>query len=317
MPTKKICSIVIPCYNEEDNVMQLYSELKKLSIPEHISLKLLYVDDNSEDDTWPRICELSRADSSVSGIKLTRNYGHQAALQAGLREAGGDAVITMDADLQHPPSCIPRMIECWEDGANVVNMIRKPDPTLPVFKRVSSSLFYKTFRFLTRLSLNDGQSDFRLFDSFALSGILQFQEKCIFLRGIVCLLGTKQESLEFIPAARQYGETKYTLPKMLRLALNASISFSAFPLRLGFFIGIICISFAFIYVIYAFGIRIIIYPENIQHGWASLVVLISFLFGSQFLYMSIMGEYIIRIFNECKNRPTYIVEGKTSSVGKS
>ncbi len=300
-----LVSIVVPAFNEANGLAHLYGEISAVCANLVPNWELVIVDDGSTDTTWSQIEALSRLDCCVRGVRLSRNFGHQYALLAGLASSGGDAVISMDADMQHPPSVIPQLIEAWQNGNKIVKTVRKDSNNVSFFKRVSSRLYYRFFSYLSGVQLAAGMADFRLLDRKVLVDILQFQEESLFLRGIVQWVGYPTATISYECGNRGYGASKYPLLKMLRLGWHGISSFSVIPLRLGVLVGFIVSGMSFAGILYA------IYGKFIEGkavpGWASTMVLMSFLFGVLFVFLGVLGEYIGRILMEVKQRPRYLV----------
>lgn len=298
-------SIVIPAYFEEGNLSHIYDETVKALSNINREWELIIVDDGSTDKTWDEIISLNKNDRRVKGLKFCRNFGHQYSLFAGLSFASGKAIVTMDADLQHPPSVIPKLLEEWEKGYKIVNTIRIYNEKTSFGKKITSEWFYKIFSYLSGVELKAGMADFRLLDQQVVSEFLKLKENGLFLRGLVQWLGFPSSSVEFTSGERLYGKTKYNFRRMVKFAWTAIISFSLKPLRIGVFVGILTSAFAFIQLflaLYDFFIREVTVP-----GWTSLVVITTFLFGILFILLGILGEYIGRILVETRNRPRFII----------
>ncbi len=299
-------SVVIPVFNEADNIQPVYNELIKYT--NELDCEIIFADDGSRDDTWKQIEALHGKDPRVKGIRLSRNFGHQYALFAGLSQASGDAVVSMDGDLQHPPALIPEMLQRWKAGDKIVHTRRIDSPRTPAFKRVSSRLFYRVFAYLSGVEMASGMADFRLLDRQVLDEILKFGEEGLFLRGIVHWVGYQSSCLEFPCAERHRGQGKYTLRRMLKLAWSGITSFSVVPLRISIAIGIITSALAFSEMLYAIYAKL--FTDSAVPGWASGVAVLSFLFGILFILLGVMGEYIGRILVEVRNRPRYLVSAR-------
>jgi dolichol-phosphate mannosyltransferase len=298
-------SIVIPAYNEQGNIEKIYQELMKVLPTLDISWEIIFSDDGSTDRTWQTIYELHNKDRNVRGIRLSRNFGHQYALLAGLINASGDAAISMDSDLQHPPTLIPQLVDEWRKGNKIVTTIRLDSEEISTFKKVTSRQFYRIFSYLSGIEIKPGMSDFRLLDRQVLNDILRFREEGLFLRGIVQWVGYQNSTVTFRCGTRYRGTTKYTLRKMVRLAWHGISSFSLVPLRLAIFFGLLSSGIAFLSIAYAIVSKLVI--GSAIPGWASSVVIISFLFGVLFLIIGILGEYIGRILVEVRQRPRFLV----------
>lgn len=268
------------------------------------------MDDGSKDKTWEQILKASTKHSTVIGLKLSRNFGHQGALFAGMTKSCGNAVVTMDGDLQHPPEAIPEMYKLWQEGVDVVNAIRINDKTTSQFKRLSSEYFYKLFSSLSDVKLNKGSSDFRLIDRRALENFLMFKDYDIFIRGAVMWLGFNTRKVPYMAEKRLSGMTEFSLAKMFRFAMGSIVSFSTKPLKITFWIGLITSGLAFAELIY---VIIQYFLGNTVSGWASTLAVICFLFGVLFIILGIIGIYLARIFNALQNRPRYVVKHEVGS----
>jgi dolichol-phosphate mannosyltransferase len=304
-------SIVVPAYNEEGNIERLYSEIKSVLSSLEVSWEIVFCDDGSKDNTWENIEKLNSVDTRVCGLRLSRNFGHQNALLAGLRYAKGDAVISMDADMQHPPEIIPTLLDKWREGYKIVKTIRVNEKEVTFLKRTSSRLYYRLFSYLSGVEIENGMADFRLLDRQVLSDILKFREDGLFLRGIVQWVGYPSASVSFECGSRYSGTTKYTLGKMLRLAWDGVSSFSLVPLRLTVLIGLLSCGVAFLGILYAILSKWLI--EGAVPGWASSLAIISFLFATLFLFLAILAEYVGRILVEVRDRPRFLVSQELNS----
>ena len=299
-------SIVVPAYNEEANLAELYSELLKVLSVFGVSWELIISDDGSTDRTWDAIVALHAKDKNVRGVRLSRNFGHQYALYAGLSLAAGQAVISMDADLQHPPGLIPILVGRWREGYKIVLTVRLASDNVPLWKQSSSRLFYRLLSFLSAVRIEEGVSDFRLLDRQVVATLRQCREGGLFLRGLVPWIGHSSCKVEYQPQKRFAGKTKYSFIKMLRFAWNGIVSFSIVPLRIGVVIGIFTSLIAFGGIVYAVYSKFI--SGTAVPGWASAVSIISFLFGVLFVLLGVMGEYIGRIFMEVRGRPRFVID---------
>jgi len=300
-------SIVVPTYCEEGNIVELYNQLhiefSKIKIN---SFEIIYVNDGSHDSTLSKIKELTQVDERVKYIHFSRNFGHQNALRAGLDFAKGDAVISMDADLQHPPELISTLIKHWQAGNKVVYTKRKDTNDLSVFKKLTSKLFYKLVNYLSETKLEEGTADFRLLDRVVVEALKNFNENNLFYRGIIPGLGFKQYSIDYIPNERFSGQTKYTFTKMVRFALTGITSSSAKPLYFSIYLGAFLALCSFIYALYA--IYVSIFTTEAVAGWTSTIASILFIGGIQLMMLGIVGIYLGKLFSESKKRPNYIIE---------
>ncbi|HIY91472.1 glycosyltransferase family 2 protein [Companilactobacillus sp. HBUAS56275] len=305
-------SIVVPCYNEEEVLHETTKELtaiiQGLVTDNKISKdsKIVFVDDGSKDKTWQLISEFSKEHSSVSGVKLSRNFGHQGALLAGVTTASNDsdAVITIDADLQDDVNAIPKMVDEYLNGAEVVYGVRNNRDTDTAFKRGTAEMFYRFMGFLGVKIVPDS-ADYRLMSQRACKVLLSYRERNLFLRGIVPLVGFKSAKVYYARKERFAGESKYPLKKMIKFAMDGITSFSIVPIKmimgLGFFIVLISI----VLLIYSLVQKI---NGNVVNGWSSLMISIWALGGVQLISISVIGEYVGKIFSEVKQRPRFTIE---------
>ena len=300
-------SIVIPTYCEEGNIVELYEQLKRqLSKSEIHSFEIIFVNDGSKDNSLEKIKELAIRDERVKYIHFSRNFGHQNALRAGLDFAKGDAVISMDADLQHPPELIPTLIAFWRAGNKVVYTKRKDKNDLSFFKKLTSKMFYKLVNYLSETKLEEGTADFRLLDRSVVEALKNFNENNLFYRGIIPGLGFRQHGIDYIPNERFSGNTKYTFSKMVRFALTGITSSSAKPLYFSIYLGAFLALCSFFYALYA--IYVSIFTTEAVAGWTSTIASILFIGGIQLMMLGIVGIYLGKLFSESKKRPNYIIE---------
>jgi len=304
MVPNKLVSVVIPAFNESENIVRICSEIGEVFSKLNYSYEIILVADGCTDNTMETIKTLISINNNIFFIEFSRNFGHQLALKAGLDYAKGNCVISMDCDLQHPPGLIPELLAKWEEGFEVVYTIRLEDKKLPLGKQLSSRLFYKTLNSLSNVELETGSADFRLLDSKVVSVIRNFHENEPFLRGLFKWIGFKQTSIVFMPNARHSGKSKYSIQKMIKFALQGVTSFSIKPLYaaiyLGFTFSILSILYL-PYVVYAF------HTDKEVSGWASTIMTIVFFGGLQLTILGIIGIYIGKMFMQVKNRPNYII----------
>lgn len=311
---KSKISVVIPLYNEEKNVAVVAAEVIKHTAP-FAEIELIFIDDGSQDNTLTEIKKIANHESQVFYLSLSRNFGHQNALRAGLDIATGEAVITMDGDMQHPPELLPELINKWREGYEIVFTVRQDTDESSWFKRKTSILFYRIMNSMTGVRLHSGSADFRLLDRKVVTALKNMKENAIFYRGMIAWIGFRQSSISYIPHCRIHGSSKYSVRKMFRLALDGMTAFSFLPLRLAAITGFFIALLAFLYVLYAVLIKF--FTDQAVSGWLSIMAGIYFLGGLQLLFIGLCGEYIGRIFMEVKRRPHYLIldsKQPTSSV---
>ncbi len=298
-------SIVVPVYNEAENLPELHRRVRDVMDSLGEPWELVLVDDGSVDGSTEQIRHLAQSDPHVRPVIFARNFGHQIAVTAGLDYARGQAVIIMDADLQDPPEIIPRLIERWCEGYEVVYAVRAEREGETWFKKVTAAFFYRLIYRIADVKIPLDTGDFRLLDRKVVDVLRRMRERHRFLRGMAAWVGFRQIGVEYRRAARFAGETKYPFRKMLRLALNAITGFSYFPLQLATFFGFFCAGLA----IFSIPIVIILRMTGWQafQGQATTLISVLFLGGVQLISLGILGEYIGRIYDEVKGRPLYIV----------
>jgi dolichol-phosphate mannosyltransferase len=307
-------SVVIPLCNEDENVAPLMLELRRALETTGESYEIVFVDDGSRDETWTRVVELAREDARIKGIRLSRNFGHQVALLAGLGSATGQAVISMDGDLQHPPDLIPAMVRAWREGCRVVTTVRDDAESTGFFKRTTSRWFYRLFTLLAGVALSEGSSDFRLLDRRALDGLLQFGPSHLFLRAGVTWLGFSSVSLPYAVRQRRHGQTKYNLRKMRRFAVSAILSYSTRPLLAGIGAGIVT-GVAGLAGLGVAVVRQLLGHRVLDAAW--ILGVLGVLFGVLFLLLGILGAYVGRIHNAVMGRPLYVVSDTLNLPGNA
>jgi glycosyltransferase involved in cell wall biosynthesis len=298
-------SIVIPLLNEEGNIKLLSDRLIEVLNSITDVYEIIFVDDGSSDQSLEIIKKLSKENNHIKGITFSRNFGHQIALMAGLEHTQGDIVITMDADLQHPPEVIFNLIQKYNEGYDIVNTLRRDSKHTGYLKKSSSKGFYKIINLLSEVNIEPASADFRLMKRKTVNEFLKLPEKDRFTRGLISWMGFKQTTIEYDTPIRHSGETKYSWRKMIGLATDGITSFSSKPLRISFYIGLFVSLIGLFYAIYA----VVQYIQgDTQPGWTSILVSILIIGGIQLLSIGIIGEYLARIFKESKNRPLYIVK---------
>lgn len=305
-------NIIVPCFNEEEvlpeTIKILLTELDNLAslnLIEKDSSKIIFIDDGSNDQTWKILSKEIKVHKNISGIKLSRNFGHQNALLAGMLESESDVLITIDADLQDDSSVMADMLRDYHKGKEIVYGVRNDRSADNLFKRKSAVLFYKLFSLLgAKVIFN--HADFRLLSRKAITNLRKYNESNLYLRGIVPLLGLPSSTVEYKRFKRNKGKTKYDLTRMIALSLSGITSFSFSPLRFISFLGLI-ISISSILMIF-YIIYLALFTDKAVAGWASTLVSIYFLGGIQLLSLGIIGEYLGKVFNETKQRPNYLIE---------
>ena len=305
---KKI-SIILPVFNEEQNIPLVYQELTQelQQLADRFDYEIIFVNDGSKDSSWQKIMRLTQQDPQVKGIAFSRNFGHQAALTAGYDLAFGDIIITMDADLQDPPSLITSMLQRWDGGAHIV-YARRTDRKDTFLKRTTANLWYAFFDHISDVSIPRNVGDFRLIDKKVLEYLKQCREKSRYLRGMVAWSGFTHAFVDFKRPNRHAGTTGYTWSKMFKLAFDGMTGFSLFPLKAAAFVGafvIITGVLMFLYITIDALFFDVYYP---LFKW--LVTIMYIFMGVQFLLLWIIGEYIGRIFEQQKDRPLYIIDEK-------
>ena len=304
MLKNELVTVIVPIFNEEGNIEELYKRLKKSLALFSKNYELIFVDDASSDDSFKILTQLSSKDTSVKLIRFSRNFGHQVALTAGLRYSSGDAVFTMDGDLQDPPELLPKLYNMRKKGYDIVYAQRARRHGETIFKRLTAYMFYRLMRRLTNVDLPTDVGDFKLIDKKIVEQLNRIRETNRFLRGLIGWVGFSHAVVIFDRDTRSSGTTKYSLAKMINLALNGILSFTRVPLRLATGLGF-CISLmSFFMALWAFFIK---YQSDPIPGWTSLIISIFFLGGVQLLALGIMGEYLGRIYEEVKQRPLFIV----------
>lgn len=305
-------SVVVSVYNEEKALREFYKETNK--ILEQIrksgwEYELIFVNDGSSDNSLSILEELAKEDHDVKLISFSRNFGHEAAMIAGIDHSTGDGIICMDADLQHPPECIPKIIEKFDAGYEVINMVRTKNESAGLIKNITSSGFYWLINHISDVHFEPNASDF-----FAISRHVaqvlkdNYREKVRFLRGYVQNVGFKKTNIEYEARARVAGESKYSIKKLFIFSINTILCFSNMPLKLGIYAGVFSAALGVLVMVYTLCTR-----QGAPSGYATIVVLLCFMFAMMFLLIGIIGEYIAILFTELKDRPVYIVE-KTENM---
>ncbi|HEY7301673.1 MAG TPA: glycosyltransferase family 2 protein [Xanthobacteraceae bacterium] len=298
-------SIVLPAHNEGATVAAMIAALKKILAPV-AAAEFIYVDDGSSDDTLAVLRAAAAADRSVRYLSFTRNFGQQAALRAGLRRARGRAVILMDADFEHPPELIPELVAAWRDGAKVVATRRNDEgAALSSTKRLSSRLYYRLLNALADVRIEPGSSDFMLLDRAVVDVVNSFEEEDVFLRGLVRWLGFPIVNLSFSRGRRREGSTKYTLRRMVELAVSGIAAHSVRPLRFAIWLALGFAALGLLLVVYS--VISFLFVQRTVAGWSSIMAVLALLGAAQLFVLGIIGEYVGRTLRETRKRPSYIV----------
>lgn len=299
-------SIVVPVFNEQ-SVIDEFSK-RVLTVMDSLGepFEIIFVDDGSTDATFQKASLWASRSLQVKALRLSRNFGHQVAITAGMDAATGRAVVVMDGDLQHPPELIPEMARKWAEGFHVVNTTRMETDGIPLKKKLFSKIFYKVINIDTEVPIYPDAADFRLMDRAAVEAFRQLREQDRFVRGLTSWIGFKQTFVPFNAPERHSGESKYTLRKMIRFAVNGITSFTTLPLKAVGTFGLIVAAASFFYAGFALYQKIVL--GITVEGWTSLLVGILFLGGVQLISIGVLGAYIARIFRQVKNRPLYFVQ---------
>ena len=300
--TPWLLSVVAPVYNEVE-LVEAFVERTCAALADY-DFELIIVNDGSSDGSTELLDRLAEEDTRLRVVHLSRNFGHQAAITAGLEHALGDAAVMIDADLQDPPELIPKLVAQWEAGSDVVYAVRHEREGETAFKLATASWFYKLFNKLAQVDLEPNSGDFRLLDRRALDALLAMTERSRFLRGMTVWVGFTQTAVPYERSARSAGETKYTLRKMLRFSFDAITSFSHLPLQLSTYVGVLCAGIAFISIPIVIGLRI---AGSYLPGFGTLTIIILLIGGMVLIALGVIGEYVGRIYDEVKHRPLYVV----------
>lgn len=303
----KLLSVVLPVYNEEEGIKKFVTALFSILDTDlgHLRTEVICVNDGSTDGSRPILLALGAQEPRLRVVSFSRNFGHQAALTAGLVRAKGDAVVTMDCDFQDPPEVLPQLVKAWEGGSKVIYARRRARADA-LLKKLTAGLFYRLIDRLSDVQIPRQVADYRLLDRVVVDNLLRLGEHSQYLRGMVAWLGFKSRFVDFDRPERLHGKTHYPLKKMLRFAVDGVVGFSLAPLKLAFWVGLLSIAISFCFLCYMFYdcfVRGVDYP---LFKWLT-VVLFGFM-GAQFILMWILGEYIGRIYGDVRDRPLYVVE---------
>jgi dolichol-phosphate mannosyltransferase len=314
-PDLPVLSVVCPAYQEEEVLPHFHRELAAVldRFAGRYDVEVLYVDDGSRDGTLDVLRDLARRDGRVRYLSLSRNFGHQAALTAGLEHARGDAVITLDADLQHPPSLLPTLVQKWREGCDVVLTIREDDPGLGFFKRFSSRWFYRVLGLVSDTDVRLAAADYRLLSRRAVDALLRMRETHRFLRGMVQWLGFRVAEVPFRPAGRRAGVSKYTLRRMAGFACDGLLSFSKVPLRLALVAGLAALAVSFVLAGWI-TLRACFAAGSVDVGGSALLISIYFMGGCTLCGLGVVGEYVGRVYDQVRARPLYLLKDQSPGM---
>ncbi len=299
-------TVICPAYEEEAVLPLFHAELSAVldALPPEYEAEVVYVDDGSEDGTLAVLRRLAAADRRIRYLSLSRNFGHQAAITAGLEHATGDAVVTLDSDLQHPPSLIPTLLAKWREGHDVVMTLREEDPDQGPVKRVTSRAFFELMRRLSETEMRIAASDYRLMSRRAVEGLLRFPETHRFLRGMVHWLGFPTATVRFQVASRAAGRSRFTFRRLFAFAIDALLSFSKVPLRLSFALGMLYLVAGTTYGGYAAVAALLGYGA----GWQLVLTALLLTGGCVLAALGLVGEYVGRVYEQVKGRPLYLLK---------
>lgn len=302
---KDLISVVVPMYFEEEVAQECYNRLKEVMIKNDINYEFIFVNDGSTDRTMDILKRIAMDDYRAKIVNFSRNFGHQTAVTAGIDYAKGDAIVIIDADLQDPPELIPSLIAKWEEGYEVVYAKRKKRVGETWFKLITAKYFYKFINYMSDIEIPKDTGDFRIIDRKVANEFKKMTERNRFVRGMFSWVGFRQTYIEYERDERFAGETKYPFKKMIKFASDGIIAFSTKPLRIVMTLGFASVLLSILVLLYSIVTKLI--GNEVQPGWASIMVAITFFSGIQLLGLGIVGQYIARIYDESKNRPIYIV----------
>lgn len=304
----KFISIIVPCYNEEVAINETHNVLYRIMYDSYDNFEILYINDGSSDKTLIELLKIREKSNNVRVINFSRNFGHQAAVSAGISLAKGDYAVIIDADLQDPPSCIPLMVkQAIDEQANVVYGVRKIRKGESLFKKITAKLFYRILNYFSEIQIPVDTGDFRLIDRKVINQFNQLKEKQKYIRGLITWIGYKQIPFYYEREARVAGETHYPFFKMVSFAVKGLMYFSKKPLSLATNLGVISVGISLLFLLY-FLIQKVFFPQTLIQGWTSIICLIVFFGGIQLLTIGLLGSYIGNMFAEIKDRPEYIID---------
>jgi dolichol-phosphate mannosyltransferase len=298
-------SIILPVYNEEKNIPVLYDRLKKVMTTMAVAHEFIFINDGSRDETLARVQELAQVDPAVKFINFSRNFGHQVAVTAGLHFCSGERIVIIDADLQDPPELIEQMDKKMNEGWNVVYAKRRARKGESFFKKFTAKLFYRLLARLTSIEIPVDTGDFRMMDQKVVRALNQMPEHHKFIRGMVSWIGFRQTFVEYDRDQRYAGKTGYTFRKMFRFALDGITGFSNLPLKLATYVGFLFSGVSFLLILYTLYAKFV--SEHYVQGWASIMISILFIGGIQLICLGLIGEYLIRMDANIRQRPLYII----------
>jgi dolichol-phosphate mannosyltransferase len=303
--SRPLLSIVAPVYNEAEGIDAFY-ERTRLAATKLGDVELIFVDDGSTDASWEHLLAVAGRDPAVRLVRLSRNFGHQIALTAGLKAARGQAVVTIDSDLQDPPEVIPELVLRWQDGYDVVHAVRTKRAGERRLRLVGIDLYYRLLGRIAGTPIPQQAGDFRLLSRRALDALGTMPERARYLRGMASWIGFRQTSVSYARDARHVGQTKYPLRRLVRLGEDGILSFSTVPLRLVGALGAVLVVFCAGVLVWSLYVRL--FTDDHPAGWTSVIAVVLLLGGVQLLSLGVIGQYIARIFEEAKGRPLYLVD---------
>lgn len=300
------CSVIASVYNEELGIEMFYKETSKILSSLSIKYELIFVNDGSKDNSLKILEKIAEEDKNIKIISFSRNFGHEAAMIAGIDNSTGDAIICLDSDLQHPPSLFPEMLKKYQEGYEIINMTRTSRKDANFISKINSKLFYKFLNSISSIKIEENASDFFLISKNVANIIrTNFRERTRFLRGIIQLIGFNKTTLKYEAPKRIAGKSHYSFIKLVKLSLTAISSFSKLPLQLGIIVGLIFIVFSIVVLIYSIVMWLL---GDVFSGYTTIIVFLSLFGGIQMFVIGIIGQYLSYMFDEIKGRPIYIVE---------